>query len=233
MRKGLGDRQDLIDKVTPDYTMGCKRILPSNKWYPALAKDNVDLVTSPIKEIRPHSVVFEDGTEAEADAIVFSTGFQVTEMPTGHLVRDGQGRTLHEVWDGSPMAHRGTAVAGFPNMFMMLGPNTGLGHSSMVYMAESQIAYVLDALRQMDERGAHAAEVRGDAVESYNDQVQEQLSGTVWNTGCASWYVDERGRNVTLWPDWTFRFRQQTAKFDADSYELHPAPVPEREAVPA
>jgi cation diffusion facilitator CzcD-associated flavoprotein CzcO len=231
MRKGLGDRQDLIEKVTPDYTMGCKRILPSNKWYPALAEDNVELVTSPIKEIKPNSVVFEDGSEREADAIVFSTGFQVTEMPSGHLVRGGEGRTLHDVWAGSPQAHKGTAVAGFPNMFMLLGPNTGLGHSSMVYMAESQISYVLEALREMDQRGAHAVEVRKDAENAYNEDLHEKLEGTVWNTGCASWYVDQHGRNVTLWPDWTFAFRRQTAEFDSDSYELHPAP--EREAVPA
>jgi cation diffusion facilitator CzcD-associated flavoprotein CzcO len=231
MRKGLGDRQDLIDKVTPDYTMGCKRILPSNKWYPALAEDNVELVTSPIKHIKPNSVAFEDGTEREADAIVFSTGFQVTEMPSGHLVRDGEGRTLHDVWAGSPQAHKGTAVAGFPNMFMLLGPNTGLGHSSMVYMAESQINYVLEALREMDQRGAHAVEVRKDAENAYNEDLHQKLEGTVWNTGCASWYVDQHGRNVTLWPDWTFAFRRQTATFDSDSYELHPAR--EREAVPA
>ena len=233
MRKGLGDRQDLLDKVTPDYTMGCKRILPSNKWYPALAQDNVELVTSGIKEIKPRSVVFEDGSEREADAIIFSTGFQVTEMPSGNLVRDGEGRTLHDVWAGSPQAHKGTAVRGFPNMFMLLGPNTGLGHSSMVYMAESQINYVLEALREIDEQGAVAAAVRKDAEDRYNEDLHEKLDGTVWNTGCASWYVDEQGRNVTLWPDWTFRFRQQTAEFDADSYELIPARAPEREEVPA
>ncbi len=226
MRKELGDRQDLIEKVTPDYTIGCKRILPSNKWYGALAKDNVELVTEGIKEITPNSVVFEDGSEREADAIIFSTGFAVTEMPASKLVRDGDGQTLRENWNGSPQAHKGTAVEGFPNLFIMLGPNTGLGHSSMVYMVESQISYVLDALRQMDERGAHAVEVRGDALERYNVDLQEQLDGTVWNTGCASWYVDEHGRNVTLWPDWTFRFRQQTAQFDTGSYELHPAPAP-------
>jgi cation diffusion facilitator CzcD-associated flavoprotein CzcO len=233
MRKGLGDRQDLIEKVTPDYTMGCKRILPSNKWYPALAEDNVELVTSGIKEIKPRSIVFEDGTEREADAIVFSTGFQVAEMPSGHLVRNGEGRTLHEVWDGSPQAHKGTAVAGFPNMFMLLGPNTGLGHSSMVYMAESQIGYVLEALREMDQQGAHAVEVRKDAENAYNEELHEKLEGTVWNTGCASWYVDQHGRNVTLWPDWTFTFRRQTAKFDSDSYELRHAATPEREEVAA
>ena len=231
--KQLGDRSDLLEKVTPDYTIGCKRILPSNKWYPAIAQDNVELVTSGIEEVKPRSVVFEDGTEREADALIFSTGFKVTEMPSSNLVRNGEGKTLREYWDGSPQAHRGTAVAGFPNMFMLLGPNTGLGHSSMVYMAESQIAYVMDALREMDRRSAQVAQVRRGAETAYNEDLHEKLEGTVWNTGCASWYVDEHGRNVTLWPDWTFRFRRQTAKFDAGSYELQPARPAEREAVPA
>jgi cation diffusion facilitator CzcD-associated flavoprotein CzcO len=235
MRKAIDD-PELLEKVTPDYTIGCKRILPSNKWYPALAKDNVELVTPGIEEVRPNAIVGEDGVERPVDAIVFSTGFQVTEMPSSNLVRDSEGRTLREVWEqnGGPQAHRGSTVNGFPNMFILLGPNTGLGHSSMVYMAESQIAYVMDALRAMDERGAEAVEVREQAIDSYNDQLQKQLEGTVWNTGCSSWYVDQHGRNVTLWPDWTFRFRQQTARFDTESYELL-APVSDRdhEAVPA
>jgi cation diffusion facilitator CzcD-associated flavoprotein CzcO len=233
MRKGLGDRQDLLEKVTPDYTIGCKRILPSNKWYPALASDNVELVTDGIKEVTPAGFVTEDGTEREVDAIIFSTGFQVTEMPSSRLVKDGEGRTLREKWSGSPQAHKGTAVAGFPNMFMLLGPNTGLGHSSMVYMAESQIGYVMDALRAMDRQGAHAVELRKDAENAYNEDLHQKLEGTVWNTGCSSWYVDEKGRNVTLWPDWTFVFRQQTMRFDSESYELQPAREGEREAVPA
>ena len=233
MRDGLGDRQDLVEKVTPDYTIGCKRILPSNKWYPALAKDNVELVTDAIQEVTPTGFVTADGTKREVDALIFSTGFQVTEMPSGNLLKNGEGKTLHEAWEGSPQAHKGSTVAGFPNMFLLLGPNTGLGHSSMVYMAESQIGYVMDALRSMDAQGAHAVELRKQAEDAYNEDLQRKLSGTVWNTGCSSWYVDEKGRNVTLWPDWTFAFRQQTIKFDSESYELQPARETEREAVPA
>ena len=229
----LGDRADLVERVTPDYALGCKRMLLSNKWYPALAQDNVDLVTAPIKEFTRRSVVFEDGTEVEADAVVFSTGFRVSEIPSSRLVRDAQGRTLHDVWNGSARAHRGTAVAGFPNMFMLLGPNTGLGHSSMVYMAESQIAYLMDALRTMDREGATAVELRAEAQKAYNDRVQKKLEGTVWNTGCASWYMDEQGRNVTLWPDFTFVFRRQTEHFDAGAYELQPLREQGREAVTA
>ncbi|MEA2386078.1 MAG: hypothetical protein QOJ22_252 [Thermoleophilaceae bacterium] len=219
MRRQISD-PELLEKVTPDYTIGCKRILPSNKWYGALGQPNVELVTEGIKEVRPRSVVSEDGTEREVDTIIFSTGFQVTEMPAGKFIRGRDGQTLDDYWGGSPHAHLGTAIPGFPNLFMLLGPNTGLGHSSMVYMIESQVAHVLEALRAMDERGAHTVEVRPEVEASYNEAVDQQLDGTVWNTGCASWYVDQNGRNSTLWPDWTFRFRQRTSSFDPAHYEL-------------
>jgi cation diffusion facilitator CzcD-associated flavoprotein CzcO len=234
MRNQISDPA-LLEKVTPDYTIGCKRILPSNKWYPALGKPNVELVTDGIAEVREHSIVTADGTEREVDTIIFSTGFHVADMPVGKQIRGRDGQLLDEAWEGSPRAHLGSTVPGFPNLFILLGPNTGLGHSSMVYMIESQIAYVLDALRTMERAGAHAVEVRREAVASYNEAIEEQLDGTVWNTGCASWYLDDTGRNATLWPDWTWRFRQRTAKFDAANYELIPsdAPVRERELVPA
>jgi cation diffusion facilitator CzcD-associated flavoprotein CzcO len=223
MRKDISDPQ-LLEKVTPDYTIGCKRILPSNKWYAALAEPNVELVTDGIEEVREHSIVGRDGVEREVDAIIFGTGFAVTEIPVSKLVRGRDGRTLEETWAGSPHAYLGCTVPGFPNLFFLLGPNTGLGHSSMVYMIESQIAYVLGALRTMRERDAHAIEVRPEAERAYNEEVDRQLDGTVWNTGCASWYLDDTGRNATLWPDWTWRFRRRTARFDAASYELRPAP---------
>jgi cation diffusion facilitator CzcD-associated flavoprotein CzcO len=222
MRRQIDD-PELLERVMPDYTIGCKRILPSNKWYPALGKSNVELVTSGIAEVREHSIVTEDGVEREVDTIIFSTGFQVTDMPVGRQVRGRDGRTLDERWDGSPRAYLGCTVPGFPNFFMLLGPNTGLGHSSMVYMIESQVAYVLGALRAMDAERAAALELRADAVDHFNEALDEQLDGTVWNTGCASWYLDGTGRNATLWPDWTWRFRQRTAHFDAPSYELRAA----------
>jgi cation diffusion facilitator CzcD-associated flavoprotein CzcO len=219
MRSAISDPA-LLEKVTPDYTIGCKRILPSNRWYRALARPNVELVTDGIAEVRERSIVTRDGAEREVDAIIFGTGFKVTEIPVSKLIRGRDGRTLEQAWGGSPHAHLGTAVPGFPNLFMLLGPNTGLGHSSMVYMIESQIAYVIDALRSMRERGARAVEVRAEAERQYNARVDAQLEGTVWNTGCASWYLDATGRNATLWPDWTWRFRRRAARFDADSYAV-------------
>jgi cation diffusion facilitator CzcD-associated flavoprotein CzcO len=214
---------DLRERVTPDYTIGCKRILPSNKWYPALGQENVELVTDAVEEVRASSVVTADGTERPVDAIVFGTGFKVTDMPVAKLIRGRDGALMQDGWRGSPRAHLGTTIPGFPNLFMLLGPNTGLGHSSMVYMIESQLAYVLDALRVMDERGLETLEVRGDTEEHFNERVQEQLDGTVWNSGCASWYLDDTGRNATLWPDWTWRYRRRTRSFDPADHRLRPA----------
>jgi cation diffusion facilitator CzcD-associated flavoprotein CzcO len=215
--KAIAD-PELRRKVTPDYTIGCKRILPSNKWYPALAQPNVDLAEGGVERVTRTGVVGADGVEREVDAIIFGTGFQVTEMPAADFIRGKDGRTLNEWWGGSPRAYLGTAIPGFPNLFFLLGPNTGLGHSSMVYMIESQIAYVLDALKVMRERGAKAVEVRPEVEEAFNAALSDQLDGTVWNTGCASWYLDDTGRNSTLWPDWTWRFRRRTARFDPAAY---------------
>ena len=221
---------ELRAKVTPSYTIGCKRILPSNRWYPALGKPNVELLTESIVEVRPRSVVTAGGDEREVDAIIFGTGFHVTDIPMANVVRGADGRTLAEVWRGSPSAYLGTAVAGFPNLFFLLGPNTGLGHNSMVYMLESQLAYVLGALRALDASGAAALEVRAESQEAYNRALDRNMKDTVWSSGCSSWYVDATGRNSTLWPDWTWRFRQRTAHFDPERYRIvAPAPAPERE----
>ena len=236
MQSQIGHRPDLIAKVTPDYTIGCKRILPSNRWFPALAQDNVSLHTGGVASIGPRSITAGDGTEVEVDAIVFGTGFQVADMPVGKFVRGRGDRTLDDVWRGSPKAYLGTTVSGFPNLFLMTGPNTGLGHSSMVYMIESQIAHVVGALSAMREQGAETIEVRQEVQDAYNAEIDDRMEGTVWNTGCASWYIDETGRNATLWPDWTWQFRRRVARFDAGDYVLAPAvrePRFERPAVTA
>lgn len=207
---------ELIAKATPGYTVGCKRILPSNEWYPALARENVELVTDGVREVRAHSVVLDSGRELEVDALIFGTGFQVIDMPVGRLVRDRGGRTLAEAWNGSPRAHLGVTVPGFPNLFVLMGPNTGLGHTSVVYMIESQIAYVLDALRT----GAATIEVRPEAEARFHAEVQRRMRGTVWSTGCRSWYQDASGGNPTLWPDWTWRYRRRTAHFKEEEYVI-------------
>jgi cation diffusion facilitator CzcD-associated flavoprotein CzcO len=211
-------------KVTPDYTIGCKRILPSNKWYPALSQPNVDLVAGGVERVTRTGVVGTDGVERPADAIIFGTGFQVTDVPVAKWLRGRRGSTLEETWGGSMRALLGTSVADFPNLFLLLGPNTGLGHSSMVYMIESQVAHVVAALKAMRDRGADVVEVRPEAVEAYNRELDAKMERTVWNTGCQSWYLDDTGRNATLWPDWTFRFRQRAARFDEGAYRFEHAP---------
>ena len=231
MRSQISD-PELLARVTPEYTIGCKRILPSNRWYPTLGKPNVELVDSGIREVRERSIVAEDGSEREIDTIIFGTGFRVTDMPIGHWVRGRGGRKLVDAWKGSPQAHLGSTIAGFPNLFVLLGPNTGLGHSSMVYMIESQIDHVLDALRVMRRRGAAVAEVTPEAQAAYNRDLDARMEGTVWNTGCASWYIDATGRNATIWPDWTWRFRRRSRRFDPADHSLRSSPA-ERVAAPA
>ena len=210
---------DLRRRVTPSYTLGCKRILISNDYLPALGAPNVEVVTDRITEVRPRSIVTADGAEREIDTLIFGTGFHVTDMPAVRMVRGRDGKLLDDVWRGSPQAHRGTTVAGFPNFFLLLGPNTGLGHNSIVYMIESQVAYVLDALRTMERERLSTIEPRPEAQRRYNARVQERMEGTVWTAGgCASWYIDAAGRNSTLWPSFTWRFRRLTRGFDAESY---------------
>ena len=218
-------------KLTPDYTIGCKRILPSNRWYPALMEPNVDIAFGGLEEVRPEGVVLPDGSLREVDAIVFATGFYVTEFPFASMVRGRGGKTLSEVWQGSPQAYRGTAASGFPNMFWLVGPNTGLGHNSIVFMIESQLAYLTDAIRTMEASGANRVEVTEQAQDAYNARLQAKMPPTVWNSGgCQSWYIDANGRNTTIWPDFTWRFRRELQSFDAASYRLSsrvPAALPE------
>jgi cation diffusion facilitator CzcD-associated flavoprotein CzcO len=229
MEKHVADPA-LRAKLTPDYTLGCKRILPSNKWYPAITEPNVDLVTDGIDHVRPDGIVDRDGELHQVDTIVFATGFHVTDIRIAHRITGATGTTLDATWDGSPEAYRGTAVAGFPNLFFLVGPNTGLGHNSIVFMIEAQVAYVMDALRTMDAANATRVEVKAEAQRAYNAHIQRKLSTTVWNTGgCSSWYLDRNGRNATIWPDFTFRFWGRMRHFDPHAYALTGA----RDAAPA
>jgi cation diffusion facilitator CzcD-associated flavoprotein CzcO len=221
---------ELRARLTPRYELGCKRILPTDEWYPALTQPNVELVTDGIREIRPHSIVSADGTEREVDTIIFGTGFHVTDLPIAEQVRGRDGRTLAETWDGSPRAYKGAAVAGFPNLFFLVGPNTGLGHNSIVFMIESQINYVAGALGALRGRGAGYFEVRPDAQAAYNDHIDRMTEGTVWvSGGCSSYYIDAQGRNSTIWPTFTWPFRRRTREFDEVAYAAGApavAPVP-------
>ncbi|MFD8296904.1 flavin-containing monooxygenase [Streptomyces bauhiniae] len=209
-------------KLTPDYRIGCKRILLSSAYYPALAQPNVDVVASGVTEVRGSTVVAADGTETEVDAIIFGTGFHVTDMPIAERVVGVGGVTLAEAWKGGMEALRGGSAAGFPNWLSVIGPNTGLGNSSMILMIESQLNYLADYLRQLDTLGGRTAlDARPAAVDRWNRQVQERMKRTVWNTGgCTSWYLDASGRNTTVWPGTTTEFRQATRRVDLTEYEV-------------
>ncbi|MFF7790015.1 NAD(P)-binding domain-containing protein [Streptomyces sp. NPDC007991] len=214
-------------KLTPDYRIGCKRILLSSEYYPALAQPNVDVVASGLAEVRGSTLVAADGSEAEADAIVFGTGFHVTDMPIAERVVGADGRTLAETWKGGMEALRGACVTGFPNWMTIIGPNTGLGNSSMIFIIESQLNYLADFVRQADVLGGRVAlDARPGAVRAWNHRVQERMKRTVWNTGgCTSWYLDASGRNTTIWPGTTAEFRRATRRVDLAEYDVLRAPV--------
>ncbi|MYT06432.1 MULTISPECIES: NAD(P)/FAD-dependent oxidoreductase [Streptomyces] len=214
-------------KLTPDYRIGCKRILLSSTYYPALAQPNVDVVASGLSRVEGSTLVAADGTKAQVDAIVFGTGFHVTDMPIADRVVGADGRTLAEAWKGGMEALRGASAAGFPNWMSVIGPNTGLGNSSMILMIESQLNYLADFVRQLDVLGGRAAlDARPAAVAAWNHRVQERMKRTVWNTGgCTSWYLDANGRNSTIWPGTTTEFRRATRRVDLAEYEVLRVPA--------
>jgi len=213
-------------KVTPDYTIGCKRILISNDYYPALNRSNVDVLTGGIREIRGNRIISNDGSEREVDSIIFGTGFAATD-PIGPLQISGRdGVDLKQQFHKTGTeAYLGTSVAGFPNLFLITGPNTGLGHNSMVYMIESQITYILDALKNMHEKKLASIEVSEWVQTDFNRRLQARQKDTVWTTGgCRSWYLDENGKNVTLWPGFTWQFRRATRRFEIRDYHVQHKP---------
>ncbi|MFI1567407.1 flavin-containing monooxygenase [Streptomyces sp. NPDC020490] len=207
--------------LTPDYVMACKRLLFSNTYYPAIQQPNVELVTDGIAEVTADAVVTTDGRRRPVDTIILGTGFEAVRRPIAERLFGRDGVSLRETWSEGMSALRGTGVAGFPNLFMMLGPNTTLGHSSQVIMIEAQIAYLLDALKTMDKRGLAGVEVLPEAQRAYNERLDRRLEGTVWNAGnCRSWYLDEHGRNPSIWPTYTWRFRRATSRFDPAEHLL-------------
>ncbi|MEV4572727.1 NAD(P)/FAD-dependent oxidoreductase [Nonomuraea jabiensis] len=212
---------DLRRRLTPDYLIGCKRILISSDYYPALARDNVELVTDGITEIRPRSIVDSSGAEHEVDAIVYGTGFKVVDaLQEQHIVGKG-GRKLQDAWQDGIETYYGIATSGFPNLFFLLGPNTGLGHNSVVFMIESQVRYVIDCLRLLSRTQARAVDVKPGAQREFSRRLRERLAPLVWNAGgCDSWYLDEQGVNRTIWPGFTFEYWARTRRVKPSAYEL-------------
>ena len=211
-------------KLTPEYRLGCKRVLGSNAYYPALAASNVDVVTAGIREVTTTGIVDAEGVEHPVDTIIFGTGFKVTDPPISHLVRGRDGRTLAETWAGSPQAHLGLAVAGFPNLFLLLGPNTGLGHNSVLLMIEAQIAQLKRVLAHRRSHGAAAIEPSVERQAAFVAEVDRGSEGSVWTAGgCLSWYTDVTGRNSALWPGSVRAYQQRLAGFDPTDWTLEPA----------
>jgi cation diffusion facilitator CzcD-associated flavoprotein CzcO len=208
-------------KVTPDYTIGCKRILLSSDYYPALSQPHVDVVTSGIREITSTGLVTSDGTVHDADVIIYGTGFKVTDALSEQRIIGRDGLKIQEAWADGIEAHHGVTIAGFPNLFFLLGPNTGLGHNSVVFMIESQVQHVLSCLRLLEGEKAETIEVRPAAQRRFNKGLQRRLGKAVWNEGgCRSWYLDENGVNRTLWPGFTFEYWARTRRARRRDYSL-------------
>jgi cation diffusion facilitator CzcD-associated flavoprotein CzcO len=218
---------ELRRALTPNFTLGCKRMLLSNTYYRSLTQPNATLVPHAVTEVRENSVVGADGVEREVDTIIFGTGFHVTDPPIAERVRGSDGRSIADTWRGSPRAYLGTSVSGFPNFFLLIGPNLGNGHSSAIVLIEAQLKYVLDAMRTMRSRAAATVDVRREVQVAYNERVQAALATTVWNAGgCQSYYLDRNGTNSTIYPWTTIDLRRRTSRFRPEDYVLG-APVPE------
>jgi len=219
LAKGVADPV-LRAKLVPSYTMGCKRILPTNDYYPALARENVEVVTEAIEAVRGPGIVTRDGKERAVDVIVLATGFRAAEQVAPFEIVGRASQKLDDVWMSGAEAYLGTTVSGFPNLFFIVGPNTGLGHNSMVFMIESQARYILSSIRTMRARNLDVVDVLPEVQRRYNDRLAARFRKSVWATGCKSWYQTQDGKNTTLWPGFTFEFRMKTRRFDASDYEL-------------
>lgn len=210
----------LLDKVTPDYTIGCKRILLSNDWYPALQKAHVELVPRPVKGFTEQAVVDATGRAHDVDCVIFCSGFEASELPVAKRIRGVDGLRMDEVWSRGSEAFGGVSVAGFPNLFFMNGPHVGLGAGSIIFMIETQANYVADAVQHIVERKIDRVEVRSERQNEFVEFIAGRATGTVWTSGgCDSWYLDPRsGRLTTIWPDMMNRYRSDFDRFEPDDY---------------
>lgn len=221
---------ELRKKLTPTFSLGCKRILLSDNYLPALTQPNVAVNTDGIREIREHSIVDDAGIEHPVDAIIFGTGFNTLGLPLTDRLYDGDGVAMSERWDGNPTAYLGTSVTGFPNCYLIHGPNIGTGHNSVLHMFESQANYIVAAVAYLRDHGLTSIEPTRAAQAAHTADVDRMSAGTVWTTGgCKSWYLNASGRNVNIWPGSTWDFRRRTRRLDPSAHLVRrsaPAPVP-------
>ena len=206
-------------KLTPDYPIGCKRILISNHYYAAMNRDNVHVETTALEEAVPQGLVTDDGRLHPADVLIYGTGFAATDFLAPMRIVGRQGQDLNRAWQDGAEAYLGITVSGFPNLFMLYGPNTNLGHNSIIFMLESQIAYLISGLRQMQQRGLKSLDVRTEVQTAFNLKLQSKAKDTIWDTGCTSWYKTADGKNTNNWPGFTFAYRQATRALRLKDYQ--------------
>ena len=215
---GAIEDPELIAKVTPSDEVGCKRLMLTDEWYPTLTKPNVELVTDPIAEITTDSVRTADGTERPTDVLVLATGFDSHAFVAPMAVSGVGGLDLAEVWTPTARAYLGLSVPGFPNMFLLYGPNTNGGTGSVIYTIEAGMTHVIEALRELDRRGARRVEVERSAADAFDAELRSALAGTVWHSGCTNWYVDEDGNDPSQWPWLWSTYRRRTRRLPPGAY---------------
>jgi len=211
-------------QLTPDYRIGCKRVLLSNDYYPALTRPNVELVTDGIASVGPRGVRTRDGREREVDAIILGTGFRVADYLSKMRIVGRGGRDLNETWREQLASYLGITVSGFPNLFLLMGPGTGLGHNSMIFMIEAQARYAVQSIASIARSGVSFMDVRPEVQRAFTDELERKNASTVWSSGCSSWYRTANGGLVT-WPGFTFDYWRRTRRVDWADYELR-APSP-------
>jgi len=221
---------ELRAKVTPADEIGCKRIMLTDEWYPTLTRPDVDLITEPIAEVTDGAIRLADGSERPADAIILATGFESHAFVAPMEVVGRGGRTLAEEWSPAAHAYLGLSVPGFPNMFLIYGPNTNGGTGSVIYVIEAAVAHVVAAMEALRVTGAAGIEVSREVEEAFNRELQTTLAGTVWHTGCESWYLDENGNDPNQWPWLWSTYRRRTAQIGPGVYRLARAGSPAQEA---
>lgn len=211
---------ELVKRLTPDYTLGCKRILISNKWYPTFNRENVELVTDNIARITPDGIVTKDGKERKLDCIILGTGFIVDPRiyMKNFELRGLGGHTVAEDWKASPTAYLGITTSNYPNMYMLVGPHTGLGHNSIIFMIEAQVDYILKCMKLVKDKGADYIDVKPQAMTRFLGDVTQALKGTVWNSGCKSWYQTADGINFAIWPKSTWKYWLATRNVNEADY---------------
>ncbi|HVW27547.1 MAG TPA: NAD(P)/FAD-dependent oxidoreductase [Polyangiaceae bacterium] len=211
-------------KLVPDYPPGCKRVLISNDYLPALQRPNVDVVTDPIDHVARDAILLRDGSARQVDTIVLATGFEATQFLAPLAVEGPNGARLEDAWRGGAHAYLGMTVAGFPNFFMLYGPNTNLGHNSIIFMVECQARYIAQLVERIARGDVRSVDVRRDRMDAFNEAIQAKLSGTVWNAGCTNWYATEDGKQTNNWPYFTVDYWRRTRRPNPDDFEWRISP---------